>query len=110
MIFCGALVLGNVSLLFGLVSFLGSRRDAFVVLVVGNKLFGAAGGGISSVESTSCSLDEAVLVRLMPGREACCGGPGTATGVLAAPLAAGCRRLEEDDIAEGVFAPIALAF
>jgi len=87
MIFCGAFVLGNVSLLVGLVSFLGSRREAFVVFVVGSTLFsGGGGGGISSAESTSCSVDEAVLVRVRPGRERgwCCGAVVAAAVALAA--------------------------
>jgi hypothetical protein len=72
MIFCGAFTLGNVSLLVGLVSFLGSRRAALVGLVVGRRLFGGGGGGISSAESTSCSLEDAVSVLTGPGRERGC--------------------------------------
>lgn len=72
MIFCGALALGRASLLLGLTSFLGSRKAALVVFVVGRRLFGGGGGGISSAESTSCSLEDAVLVRETPGRETGC--------------------------------------
>ena len=73
MIFCGAFALGRASLLVGFTSFLGSRRAAFVGFVVGRRLFGGGGGGISSAESTSCSLDDAVLVLFIPGRDkGCC--------------------------------------
>lgn len=75
MIFCGAFAFGRASLLVGLVSFLGSRRAALVVFVVGRRLLGGGGGGISSAESVSCSREDAVLVRVVPGRDmgCCCG-------------------------------------
>jgi hypothetical protein len=111
MIFCGAFALGNVSLLVGLASILdlGSRRGALEILVVGSRLFGGGGGGISSAESVSWSFDEAVFARGMPGREmgcCCC----ACTGALGAVAVAGCLRLDCDDTAVGVFVPIALAF
>ena len=75
MIFCGAFAV-IASLLVGLASFLGCRRGALVALVVGKRLFGGGGGGISSPESTSCSLEEAVFDRGTPGRDT--GGCGAA--------------------------------
>jgi hypothetical protein len=111
MIFCGALAFGKASLLVGLASFLGSRRAALLGLVVGRRLFGGGGGGISSAESTSCSRDDAVSVRVMPGRVmVCCGGYVEVGVLVAAVTGAGCLKLDCEDIAEGVLFSAPLLF
>ena len=73
MIFWGALIFGSVSLLLGLTSFLGPRIVVGLAtgLVVGSKLFGGGGGGISSAESPSSRLG-AASCRKVPGLEMVC--------------------------------------